>query len=75
MGSGSQLTITEDDAWAIQREIRTVAAATPTSRGAAQIVYGNLNWATSVQGVTEESRWRARARWPSRPDRREQSFR
>jgi putative ABC transport system permease protein len=54
MGSGSQLTITEDDAWAIQREIRTVTAAAPTSRGSAQIVYGNLNWATSVQGVTEE---------------------
>jgi len=54
MGSGSQLTITEDDAWAIQREIRTVAAAAPTSRGGAQIVYGNLNWATSVQGVTGE---------------------
>jgi putative ABC transport system permease protein len=54
MGSGSQLTITEDDAWAIQREIRTVAAAAPTSRGGAQIVYGNLNWATSVQGVTAE---------------------
>jgi putative ABC transport system permease protein len=50
MGSGSQLTITEDDAWAIQREIRTVAAAAPTSRGGAQIVYGTLNWATSVQG-------------------------
>ena len=54
MGSGSQLTITEDDAWAIQREIRTVTAAAPTSRGSAQIVYGNLNWATSVQGVTGE---------------------
>ena len=54
MGSGSQLTITEDDAWAIQREVRTVAAAAPTSRGGAQIVYGNLNWATSVQGVTGE---------------------
>ena len=54
MGSGSQLTITEDDAWAIQREIRTVTAAAPTSRGGAQIVYGNLNWATSVQGVTGE---------------------
>ncbi len=52
MGSGSRLTITEDDAWAIQREIRTVTAAPPTSRGSAQIVYGNLNWATSVQGVT-----------------------
>jgi putative ABC transport system permease protein len=54
MGSGSQLTITEDDAWAIQREIRTVAAAAPTSRGGAQVVYGNLNWATSIQGVTSE---------------------
>ena len=54
MGSGSQLTITEDDAWAIQREIRTVTAAAPTSRGSAQIVYGNLNWATSIQGVTGE---------------------
>ena len=54
LGSGSQLTITEDDAWAIQREIRTVTAAAPTSRGSAQIVYGNLNWATSVQGVTGE---------------------
>ena len=54
MGSGSQLTITEDDAWAIQREIRTVAAAAPTSRGGAQIVYGNLNWATSIQCVTAE---------------------
>jgi putative ABC transport system permease protein len=54
MGSGSQLTITEDDAWAIQREVRTVTAAAPTSRGSAQIVYGNLNWATSVQSVTGE---------------------
>ena len=54
MGSGSQLTITEDDAWAIQREIPAVAAAAPTSRGGAQVVYGNLNWATSIQGVTLE---------------------
>src|SRR5882724_5652323 len=54
MGSGSQLTITEDDAWAIQREIPSVAAAAPTSRGNAQVVYGNLNWATGIQGVTLE---------------------
>ena len=54
MGSGSQLTITEDDAWAIQREIPAVAAAAPTSRGGAQVVYGNLNWATGIQGVTLE---------------------
>jgi putative ABC transport system permease protein len=54
MGSGSQLTITEDDAWAIQRDIAAVAAAAPTSRGGAQVVYGNLNWATGIQGVTLE---------------------
>ena len=54
MGSGSQLTITEDDAWAIQREITAVAAAAPTTRGGAQVVYGNLNWATGIQGVTLE---------------------
>jgi putative ABC transport system permease protein len=54
LGSGSQLTITEDDAWAIQREIPLIEAAAPTMRGGAQIVYGNLNWGTSVQGVTPE---------------------
>jgi len=54
LGSGSQLTITEDDAWAIQREIPLVEAAAPSMRGGAQIVYGNLNWGTSVQGVTPE---------------------
>jgi len=54
LGSGSQLTITEDDAWAIQREIPLVEAAAPSVRGTAQVVYGNLNWATVVQGVTPE---------------------
>jgi len=54
MGSGTQLTITEDDAWAIQREIPAVVSAAPTSRGGAQVVYGNLNWATGIQGVTLE---------------------
>lgn len=54
LGSGSQLTITEDDAWAIEREIPLVEAAAPTVRGGAQVVYGNLNWATFVQGVTPE---------------------
>jgi putative ABC transport system permease protein len=54
LGSGSQLTITEEDAWAIQREIPLIEAAAPSMRGGAQIVYGNLNWATSIQGVTPE---------------------
>jgi putative ABC transport system permease protein len=54
LGSGSQLTITEDDAWAIQREIPSVEAAAPAVRGGAQIVYGNLNWGTAILGVTPE---------------------
>ena len=54
LGSGSQLTITEDDAWAIQREIPLVEVAAPAVRGGAQIVYGNLNWGTTIQGVTPE---------------------
>ena len=55
IGSGSQLTITEDDAWAIQREIPLVEAAAPSVRGpVGQVVYGNLNWGTVLQGVTPE---------------------
>jgi len=54
LGSGSQVTITEDDAWAIQREIQLVETAAPSVRGGSQVVYGNLNWATTVQGVTPE---------------------
>jgi putative ABC transport system permease protein len=54
MGSGSQVTITEDDAYAIQREIASVEAAAPQLRGSGQVVFGNSNWATSILGVTPE---------------------
>jgi len=54
LGHGSRPTISEDDAWAIQREVRAVQVAAPSVRGTEQVVYGNLNWATTVQGVTAE---------------------
>jgi putative ABC transport system permease protein len=54
LGTGSQLTISEDDAAAIGREIPLVQASAPSVRGTAQVVYGNLNWATSIQGVTPD---------------------
>ena len=54
LGHGTQLTITEDDAWAIKREVSSVQAAAPSMRGTGQVVYGNLNWSTIVQGVTPE---------------------
>ncbi len=54
LGHGSQLTITEDDAAAIAREVAAVQVAAPSSRGVAQVVYGNLNWSTQIQGVTAD---------------------
>jgi putative ABC transport system permease protein len=54
LGTGSQLTISEDDAAAIAREVPLVQAAAPAVRGTAQVVYGNLNWATVIQGVTPD---------------------
>ena len=52
LGQGSQLTITEDDASAIAREVPAVQVAAPSTRGTTQVVYGNLNWSTVIQGVT-----------------------
>jgi putative ABC transport system permease protein len=54
MGSGTQLTITEDDAYALQREIPDIEAAAPQLRGNGQVVYANANWATQILGVTPE---------------------
>jgi putative ABC transport system permease protein len=54
LGSGSQLTITEDDARAIQRDVSSVEVAAPTMRGGVQVVFGNSNWSTALQGVTPE---------------------
>ena len=47
-------TITDDDVDAVRSECPSVAYVTPVSRSAAQIVSGNLNWGTSVQGVGVE---------------------
>jgi putative ABC transport system permease protein len=54
MGAGTKASITEDDAEAIQREIPTVQVAAPMMRGPGQVVFGNLNWATLIYGVTPE---------------------
>ena len=52
MGSGSQPTLTMDDAEAILKDCPAVAEAAPVLNGTAQIVYGNLNWATGVWGTS-----------------------
>jgi putative ABC transport system permease protein len=53
MGFGSNLTISEDDATAISREIPEALAA-PALRGSAQLIWGNQNWSTVIFGVTPD---------------------
>jgi putative ABC transport system permease protein len=54
LGAGSQLTVTEDDARAIARDLEAVQVAAPIVRGGMQVVAGDANWATSVVGVTPD---------------------
>ena len=49
-----QSTITEDDVAAVRAECPAVAYVSPMSRAGAQVVFGNLNWGTSIQGVGVE---------------------
>ena len=53
MFSGNS-TLTEDDAAAIKNECPAVAYVSPMVRTAAQLVAGELNWGTSIQGVGVE---------------------
>ena len=54
LGSGAVATLTQDDAKAVATECSAVALAAPAVRGAVQVVNGNNNWATYVQGVTPD---------------------
>ncbi|HYK43172.1 MAG TPA: ABC transporter permease [Thermoanaerobaculia bacterium] len=49
-----QSSITEDDVNAVRNECPSVAYVSPMARSAGQVVAGNLNWGTSVQGVGVE---------------------
>jgi putative ABC transport system permease protein len=53
-GSGTVPTLTVDDAKAILSEIPSVKYVAPSLPGVAQVVYGNQNWSTSIQGTTPE---------------------
>ncbi|MBI4468862.1 MAG: ABC transporter permease [Acidobacteria bacterium] len=53
-GAGSVSTLTADDVEAIRRECSAVRYASPGVRASVQVVFGNLNWSTSVQGVNQD---------------------
>jgi putative ABC transport system permease protein len=51
-GSGTQSTLSLDDAEAIQKECSGVLYVAPVHNGTAQVVYGSQNWATGITGTT-----------------------
>ena len=53
-GFGSVNTLTDGDAKAIREEIRSISFVSPVLRRGEQVVAGNLNWGTFVQGVAPE---------------------
>lgn len=53
-GSGANQNLTEDDAYALQRDVEEVGAAAPSRRGSGQLIAGNANWSAPIQGVTPE---------------------
>ena len=54
MGHGSTMTLTEEDARAIATEIPGVLTASGSMRGVAQVVFGNQNWSTAIQGTAPD---------------------
>jgi macrolide transport system ATP-binding/permease protein len=51
-GFGSTSTLTVADADAISKELRSVEAVSYIDRQVSQVVYGNHNWSTSINGAT-----------------------
>jgi putative ABC transport system permease protein len=53
-GSGGNQNLTEDDAYALQRDVEEIHVAAPSRRGSGQLIAGNANWSAPIQGVTPE---------------------
>lgn len=51
MGHGSQPTLKNGDADAIQEKISAIQLAVPVVNDSGQLVYGNTNWATNIVGT------------------------
>ena len=54
LGAQTGQGLTEEDAYAIAREVPEVQVAAPSSRTGAQVVAGNTNWSTSILGTTND---------------------
>ena len=54
LGGGTQASLTLGDADAIREELPGLVSVAPMLYSRAQVVHGNLNWSTRIQGVTPE---------------------
>jgi len=53
-GAGTASSLTEDDVVAIKNNCSAIARISPVVRSGAQVVAGNLNWGTSIQGYSTD---------------------
>src|SRR5256714_8090560 len=53
-GDSGTNTLTVEDLEAVKREVPSVSMVTPAVNSRSQLVVGNQNWSTSVQGVGEQ---------------------
>jgi putative ABC transport system permease protein len=54
IGDNGTNTLTVEDLEAIKREVPSVSMVTPAINARSQLVAGNMNWNTTVQGVSEQ---------------------
>ena len=53
-GDSGTNTLTVEDLEAVKREVPSVSMVTPAVNARSQLVFGNMNWNTSVQGTSEQ---------------------
>ena len=54
LAAGSNITLTNQDAKAIQKQVAGINYVLPAVSSQYQVIYGNQNWKTSVQGTTTD---------------------
>jgi putative ABC transport system permease protein len=54
LGAGAANSLTDEDVFAMEREIPTIAAASPVVNASGQLVFGNQNWFVRMQGTNEK---------------------
>jgi putative ABC transport system permease protein len=54
LGAGAASTLTDEDVFAMEREVPTIKAASPIVNASGQLVFGNQNWFVRIQGANEK---------------------